>query len=79
MYQNNRININSEKDIYDIYYSKDEPVLSKDFEQIRGADSHNSVIICDSDFFMCISWYNDCTKCNPAREPGCPAVQGLYR
>ena len=55
MYQNNRININSEKDIYDIYYSKDESVLSKDFEQIRGADSHNSVIICDSDFFMCIS------------------------
>ena len=55
MYQNNRININSEKDIYGIYYSKDEPVLSKGFEPVRGADSHNSVIICDSDFFMCIS------------------------
>ena len=59
MYQNNRININSEKDIYDIYYSKDEPVLSKGFEPVKGADSHNSVIICDFDFFMCISWYNN--------------------
>ena len=35
MYQNNRININSEKDIYGIYYSKDESVLSKGFEPVE--------------------------------------------